>query len=266
MCLLLYLLGTALSNDRGLYVMGLKREFENTGNWLFKWRSYLPLVLFGFLLIGIKDYEYFGKNHLYDQLWELSCLALSFFGLAIRAYTIGQVPKGTSGRNTYAQVAEELNTTGIYSAVRHPLYVGNFFCWLGIAMFVHSVWIGIICILAFWLYYERIMFAEEEFLRRKFGKSFEQWASKTPAFIPNVKNWTPANLPFSWRNVLKREYSGFFAIIASFTLLEVLGDVVVSGKIEFDLTWAIIFLLGLTTYLVLRTLKKKTSILVVEGR
>ena len=34
--------------------------------------------------------------------------------------------KNTSGRNTHDQVADSLNTSGIYSIVRHPLYVGNF--------------------------------------------------------------------------------------------------------------------------------------------
>lgn len=246
--------------------MGLKREFENTGNWLFRWRSYLPMIAFGFLLIEMKNYDYLGQNHVIDQYWGIACFSISFLGLGIRAYTVGHTPKGTSGRNTHGQVAEELNTTGIYSLIRHPLYVGNFFCWLGVSMFVHSWAISVICILSFWLYYERIMFAEEEFLRSKFGKLFEQWASRTPAFTPSFKNWVPASLPFSWRNVLKREYSGFFAIIAAFTILEVVGDVVVEGRFVFDQMWAIIFAIGLTIYLVLRTLKKKTAILAVEGR
>ena len=79
-------------------------------------------------------------------------------------------------------------------------------------------------ILIFGLYYERIMFAEEEFLRNKFGKQFEEWAENTPAFIPNLSEWKPPSLPFSIRPVLKKEYQGFFAIIAIFTFLEVIGD------------------------------------------
>lgn len=246
--------------------MGLKHEFVKTGNWLFRWRSYLPLIVLGFLLIGMRNYEPISQDQRFDQFWEIVCLTISLCGLGIRAYTIGHTPKGTSGRNTHGQVAEELNTTGIYSLVRHPLYVGNFLCWLGVSMFVHSWAISVICILSFCLYYERIMFAEEEFLREKFGKQFEQWACRTPAFTPSFKNWVPASLPFSWRNVLKREYSGFFAIIAVFAILEVVGDLVVEGRVVFDLMWAIILAIGLTTYLVLRTMKKKTAILSVEGR
>lgn len=124
----------------------------------------------------------------------------------------------------------------------------------------------LIFVLLFCLYYERIMFAEEEFLREKFPKEFMHWASKTPAFLPKFKNWKGNNLPFSLKNVLKREYSGFFAIIAVFTSLEIIGDMVAQGKLVLDLMWTIFFSAGLVIYVTLRLLKKKTNILSVEGR
>ncbi len=99
--------------------------------------------------------------------------------------TVGFAPKNTSGRNTAAgQMADELNVTGIYSIVRHPLYVGNFFMWLGPVLFLRSVWFTIVFCLVYWLYYERIMFAEEQFLRRKFGDAYDKWSEKVKAFIP----------------------------------------------------------------------------------
>lgn len=246
--------------------MALREEFENQGNWLFRWRSYLPLLLIGVILIGLRHFEYPGQSHRLDQLWEIACIAISLLGLGIRAFTIGHAPKNTSGRNTSKQVAETLNVTGIYSLVRHPLYVGNFFCWLGISLFVRIWWINLITIFIFWLYYERIMFAEEEFLRKKFGEQYEQWAKKTPAFFPRFSNWIPPDLPFSLKNVFKREYSGFFAIIASFTFLEIIGDIFAEGRLEIDLMWTILFFLGLIVYVVLRFLKKKTKFLHIDGR
>ena len=87
----------------------------------------------------------------------------------VRSYTIGTTPRGTSGRNTEEQVAEQLNSSGIYSTVRHPLYLGNYLMWIGIVLFTKSISFTIIVSLMYWLYYERIMFAEERFLERKFG-------------------------------------------------------------------------------------------------
>jgi protein-S-isoprenylcysteine O-methyltransferase Ste14 len=73
-------------------------------------------------------------------------------------------------------VAEVLNTTWMYSLVRNPLYLGNFIIWLGLALFINVWWCTIIVILSFILFYERIIFAEEKFLREKFGKTFK-WAT-----------------------------------------------------------------------------------------
>ena len=74
-------------------------------------------------------------------------------------------------------------------------------------------WLPVIYVLAFWLYYERIMFAEESFLRQKFGETYQQWAATTPAFLPRFSQWRKPSLPFSWLNVLRREYSGLMIVI-----------------------------------------------------
>ena len=75
----------------------LQESFEKAGHWLFKWRSYLPIAMLGIIFLGMRDFEYFGQSHRLDQNWEFFCLTISFFGLAIRMYTIGYVPRGTSG-------------------------------------------------------------------------------------------------------------------------------------------------------------------------
>ncbi|GAK52718.1 hypothetical protein U14_03973 [Candidatus Moduliflexus flocculans] len=246
--------------------MTLRKTLEEEGNWLFQRRSYLPVFLMGIMLIGLNQFEYAGHSHFMDQFWELFCMFVAFFGLGIRAFTIGQTPKNTSGRNTSRQIADTLNTTGMYSIVRHPLYVGNFFCWLGISLFTRLWWVSFITILVFWLYYERIIFAEEEYLRRKFGEQYEQWANHVPAFIPKFSYWIPAALPFSFRNVLKREYSGLFAIIISFVVLEMFGDLAAEGRIRLDPMWMAIFSTGFLFYSILRIFRKKTRLLHANGR
>lgn len=246
--------------------MALREEFEKSGGWLFRWRSYMPLLMVGILIASLRNFHYLDHSEKIDELWEGFCLAVSFFGLAIRIFTIGYTPRGTSGRNTKEQIAETLNIKGIYSVVRHPLYLGNFFIWLGIVLFAHQWELTLICILSFWLYYERIMFAEEAYLRSKFGQVYELWAEETPAFIPSFSKWARPELPFSVRNVLKREYNGFFVIILSMTLLELTGNIFVEKRLELNLMWNIILSVGFLVWFTLRTLKKKTTLLHVEGR
>ena len=244
--------------------MALTEEFEQSGNWLFKRRGYLPVVLLtaGIIVLMLKKSNP-ERNYL---LTDIVYLFISFLGLAIRAFTIGHTPKNTSGRNIKGQKAEVVNTSGIYSIVRHPLYLGNFVIWLGLALFTESLFFIVIFVLAFWLYYERIMFAEEQFLRKKFGKEYEEWANKTPSFFPDFSKWAPGNLPFSWKNIFKREYNGFGNIIFAFTILALVRNYRFTGNWYPEIRWIIIFFTGLIIWLIVRTIEKKTNLFNVEGR
>jgi protein-S-isoprenylcysteine O-methyltransferase Ste14 len=248
--------------------MALREDFEKSGNWLFRWRSYFPLIIFPVLLIALSESTYLEREYgrLVKFFWEVFCVAISFAGLFVRCIVAGYVPKRTSGRNTKEQKAETLNTTGMYSIIRHPLYLGNFLIFLGMILFTGVLWFILFAISAFWLYYERIMFAEEEFLRRKFGELFLNWAEETPAFIPCFRKWRQPVMSFSPKNVLKREYTAVFVITAAFTFMDIASDILTKGKLEMDLFWQISFAVALIIYLVLRALRTQTNILNVEGR
>ena len=246
--------------------MLIKDRLVKEGNFLFRWRSFIPLIMVAFMLVGIRNFNYIGNFHKYDLYWEIFCLFVSFLGLLIRIITIGHVPKGTSGRNTKKQIADTLNTTGMYSIVRNPLYLGNFFMYLGIVMFLHNFYVVIIFILFFWNYYERIIIAEEEFLRSKFGNKYIKWAERTPAFIPNFKLYKKADLKFSFRNVLKREYNGFFGIAIVMFVFEILGDYHICHRFIIDDFWNFFIILSFVIWISLRILKKHTNLLKVKGR
>jgi protein-S-isoprenylcysteine O-methyltransferase Ste14 len=246
--------------------MGLREEFEATGNWLFRRRGYLPLLLFPLLLIAAARTGYAGGNHQRDLAWQGVCLLLALAGLAIRVGTVGFVPRDTSGRNTGTPQAESLNTSGLYSVVRHPLYLGNYLMWLGVALFPRSWWPPVIVSLVFWLYYERIMFAEEEFLRRKFGALYTTWATITPAFLPRLARWRRPEVPFCLLTVLRREHSSLLALIASLTVLEVATDHAYTGRLVLDPVWGTALGVTLVLCLAVRAVKHRTRLLHVEDR
>lgn len=246
--------------------MAYKDEMVTTGNRLFRWRSYVPLLFLLPVLLATRHFSYFGDSHSLDYAWEALCLSVSFLGVAVRCLVVGYAPARTSGRNTSSQIADTLNSTGLYSLVRHPLYVGNLLMWLGVALFLHDWRIVLLTLTTYWLYYERIVLAEEAFLREQFGAAYEEWAARVPAFIPRRLTWEQPPLPFSFRNCLRREYAGTFAVVAIMFILETLGDRVIHGSWSLDPYWAWFTAGAAASYLTLRTLKRHTTVLVVPGR
>jgi protein-S-isoprenylcysteine O-methyltransferase Ste14 len=246
--------------------MPLREEFEATGNWLFRRRGFLPLLLFPLLLIAIRRSGSPAGDDGLALAWEGACLLLALLGLAVRVATVGFVPRETSGRNTGGQLAGTLNTSGLYSIVRHPLYLGNYLMWLGVAVFPRVWWAPVIVSLVFWLYYERIMFAEEEFLRRKFGAVYVAWAASTPAFVPRPALWRRPTAPFSLPTVLRREHSSLLALVASLTALEIASDYGYTGHLALDRVWGTALAVTLVLCLTIRAVKHRTRLLHVEGR
>jgi protein-S-isoprenylcysteine O-methyltransferase Ste14 len=245
--------------------MSLRDALEAQGRWLFLRRSHLPLLLTPVFVAALVDFHYSGDRAL-DEGWEIVCLAIAFAGLGVRAATVGFVPAGTSGRHTSCQIAEELNTTGTYSIVRHPLYLGNAIITLGFTLFFRSWWLVAVVLLAFGLYYERIMLAEEGFLRERFGPAFEAWAARVPALLPNLRLWQAPALQFSWRTVVRREYHGAVGILAAFAGFRILGALIVRGHLVLDPAAQAGAVVAAVVFAVCRFLRKRTTLLHVPGR
>ena len=149
-------------------------------------------------------------------------IAITLCGLLLRAYTVSTTPKGTSGRNTSGQVAKTLNTKGIYSIVRHPLYLANYLIWAGVLVFTMNIYVFLIVSLSYWIYYERIMFAEEAYLRQQFGEEFEEWAARVPAFIPKFSLFQKGEMQFSVKTFLRREYATIYSTVFSYVIADYL--------------------------------------------
>ena len=247
--------------------MALVDSFEKSGNWLFRYRGQIPVFLFVAAIPVVYFTDISFLNETSREILTIISIALSILGFIIRAISIGTTPIGTSGRNTKeGQVAESLNTKGIYSMARHPLYLGNYFMWIGIVLFTFNFSFLVVVSLLFWLYYERIMFAEERFLERKFGDAYMNWARKTPSFIPCFRKFIKNDLPLSFKSILKREYSGVLATVLGFVFIDDLRRYFEMGNFEIETIahWVLAFTILMV--LVLRSLKHYTQVFSEEGR
>jgi protein-S-isoprenylcysteine O-methyltransferase Ste14 len=193
--------------------MTTQNRSEKLGNQFFKYRGQIPVLIFlvAFILMHIYPETDIWLNSTNTYL----ALLLVIIGHLIRALAVGKRAAHTSGRNRDEQVAEALNSTGIYSMVRHPLYLGNITTYMGWVVFT-GIWWLIPCMLVVFLFYYRfIIYAEEQFLTRKFGQDYLNWKSATPLLLPAFWKFKSNKQPFSFKTVIENEYSGIAASLTT---------------------------------------------------
>ncbi len=248
--------------------MALKETFERQGFWLFRYRGVLPVI---FLAAGVLvfidskfDPRFFAPEEpIFESLYFYACLGLSILGLLIRIYTVGHTAPNTSGRNTQELIAESLNTDGSYSLVRHPLYLGNFLIWLGPAMLSENFWFIVAFVFLFILYYERIMFAEEQHLKRKFGAAYSRWPDEVPAIIPKFKGFKRPALPFDRAKALTNEKTGILLTFLIFALLRLAGQFI-QQRAAYDLFLPLCTVLAIVYYITFKSPVLRQKLLVVR--
>jgi protein-S-isoprenylcysteine O-methyltransferase Ste14 len=253
--------------------MQLLDELERQGTWLFRYRGTFGTILLPLIGAALRwpGLPVAGWSDLaVDRLTAVG-LAVSMLGLLLRAAIVGFVPAGTSGRNAREQRAHALNTTGMYSMVRHPLYLANATMMFGFAIGIGSLWFLAIVMLGFTLFIERIIATEEAFLAATFGEQHAIWAKHTPAFWPSFALWKSTPMKFSARTVMRREYNGFMGVALAFFAIELVRDVGFAGEslqdwVRQEPQWWILLLTGIVVFVVLRTLKRATRLLHVAGR
>lgn len=253
--------------------MHLLARLEHQGRWLFKYRGSVGAIAIPVMVAAIRwpglpvsGWTYDAIDHLDDVGLAIACV-----GLLLRAAIVGFVPAGTSGRNAREQRAHALNTSGAYSLLRHPLYAANAVILLGFAVGIGSLWFLALFGLAYALFIERVIAVEERFLADQYGEAHAQWASRTPLFWPDFSLWRPAEMSFSLRTVMRREYNGCMGVALAFFAIELVRDVAFGEEplqewLQGEPQWWMVLMAGVVLFAILRTLKRATRWLHIEGR
>jgi protein-S-isoprenylcysteine O-methyltransferase Ste14 len=223
-----------------------------SGDFLFRWRGHLPLLLLPVMAVSIAVSQYPIRSRAIDLAWEIGCLVLALGAWAIRVYTVGVAAPGTSGRNTRRQKADYLNTTGPYSMVRHPLYLANSIIAFAFALFSHTWLMPPVILFVAPAFYARIARREEQYLHARFGARFDQWAARTPAMLPVPGRFVPAERPFDWGAVARRELYPLALILTMPMIIEVSEHLWETGRLTVEPVWLSLASAGAVTFLGLR--------------
>lgn len=230
------------------------------GNFFFKYRNWIFILFYGALFIPswpLFSPEKFGPNY---YLWPIVLgLLITCLGQLIRGLTIGlaYIVRGGKEGKPYA---DGLVTDGIFNHCRNPLYVGNILMLLGVGILANSLVYVAIVIPIFIFIYQSIVLAEEHFLRKKFGASFDEYCKKVNQWWPNLKGIsnTFGSMKFNWKRWILKEHTTQFIWLTGITLLllltypELLGHDVRLRNTLMALVLGILLLV----YILIRYLKK----------
>lgn len=150
-----------------------------------------------------------------DLALDVVGVLLACAGQALRFYTLGQVPEGTSGQDLWLK-ASTLNTRGPYAFVRNPLYVGNLGIVLGLLLVANEPWVYALGLGFFFGEYFFIIRAEERFLRERFGEAFDEFCRRVPRWVPRLAPGYEGALragAFDARRAVKKEINPLSAWI-----------------------------------------------------
>lgn len=184
------------------------------GNFLFHYRNGLfPLA---FVLLLWKGRPIFEN----DFVAAAVGLGVALLGQLLRAVTIGlaYIIRGGKKRQVYA---EDLVTGGLFAHCRNPLYDGNLLILAGVGLAANSLIFMAVGMPLFLIAYRAIVAAEENFLRGKFGREFDDYCARTNRFWPRFSGLsaTLRSMEFNWQRLVVKEYGSTFAWTSGMILL-----------------------------------------------
>jgi protein-S-isoprenylcysteine O-methyltransferase Ste14 len=152
-------------------------------------------VPLGFVVAG--SYLVLARPSWWSLAWGMG---VALIGLAIRAWAAGHLAKN-----------QLLTTSGPYTHLRNPLYVGSLVMAAGFALAGRHAAVGVVLAVYFVFFLLPVVEEEERHLRKLFP-GYEVYARRVPKFWPRLRGGGEAGRRFEFSLYLKnREYEALGA-------------------------------------------------------
>jgi protein-S-isoprenylcysteine O-methyltransferase Ste14 len=141
--------------------------------WFYRLRGYVvtpPLIFALFCFRGETEMDYL--------IWPFG-VSLVFLGFILRIWAQQHL-------HYRLKVRMSLTTTGPYSFIRNPIYVGNTLMCLGAIITSEVLWLVPIILFCCFSIYSLVVRFEEEHLLEKYGEPYQGYLSKVPRWFPRV--------------------------------------------------------------------------------
>jgi protein-S-isoprenylcysteine O-methyltransferase Ste14 len=182
---------------------------KNWRNHLFTYRSYTPIP---FLLVMLIFARPTGFSMAIGVVVAILGESIRFWGVSYA---------GSETRTTGAVGGTQLVTSGPYSHLRNPLYLGNILLYLGIGIMSNALmpYLQFIALIYFVFQYSVIIRLEEQYL----GDTFDNWreySANVGRFIPSLRGFKGGRkLEPDFPRALRSERSSLLALVSISAIL-----------------------------------------------
>ena len=209
----------------------MKNYAIKIGDFFFKYRNKVfPIMVLSIFAFSIPPHAIFGE-HFYEEIKDKLAIFIVFCGLAVRAVVIGYayIKRGGLNKKVYA---DTLVTEGIFTICRNPLYFGNILICFGIFIMHGNPWVILVGGMLYLLIYQCIIYAEEDYLRKKFGADYDQYCKTTPRWIPKFLKLKEATtgMRFNINRVIIKDYTTIAVASISLILVEIYEDITLTEQ------------------------------------
>ena len=190
----------------------------------------------------------------YDEVAEVFGVAFILLGQLLRTSARGY-------KSEHSRQGESLISSGPYSLVRNPMYLGILLIGLGIVLMLFRWWVAAVFIAVFILRYVLLIFTEEKKLLKIFPQEYPAYKMRVPRLWPSphslfqrdLTEYLPLRL--SW---IKREIGTILAVLLLTLVLESWEDIKQEGlrayfKAGAGLLLVLALFIWLSIYLMKRT-------------
>jgi len=180
---------------------------------LFKYRSYTPIPFLVVMILIARP----------TVVSFILGIVLVILGELTRLWGVSYA--GSETRTTGTVGATYLVTSGPFSHVRNPLYLGNMIMYFGFGIISNSLVLALIGLLYFLFQYSLIVSLEEESLFKKFLDEYIEYYSEVPRFIPRIKKYKSEashQIEIDWKKGIKSEKRTLQAIFLVIILLGII--------------------------------------------
>ena len=124
-----------------------------------------------------------GKRFMTEAAWQFWVgAAITAAGLSFAIWARRHIGRNWSATVTLKQ-DHELVTSGPYAFVRHPIYTGLLFGFIGSAIALGQ-WRGIVAVAIAYLSLLRKYLLEERWMRERFGTAYADYSRRVKALVP----------------------------------------------------------------------------------